>query len=486
MTRYTPWSRKTKAGAALLIVAAAAGLGQERLAHASSAVDPPPPALEPDGSWVPELPVSTLTVPIRYDLTTIMEAVEGAIPPSYGSLSERIPTEDNDRVHVAFQVTRNPLRTSFIADRVRITTVLNYRARAWYDPPLLPEVRSTCGTAEEPLRAVASISARVWLSPTWQLRSDGRVDHIGPLAEGDRDRCTLTPLRVDVTERVMGAARVALTANLPTLEQALSRVDVRSRFASWWAALAAPIRLSDDVWLLIDPVGVHRGPTRGRGAILTAEVGLAARPRIVYGEAPTQEPPPLPELSEGLEGEGLHIRASGTADYATASLRLTEALRGREILHQGQTLSLQEVDVSGIGSGRLTLDVHFTGSARGHIYLVGTPQFDSVSGEIYVPDLSFDVETRNLLLQGLAWVGEEEILEFFRRSARWRIDDLARFAGAQLTSGLNRDLTPEVRLEGEVEWVRILGVYPLIESLVVQAEARAMASLIISEAVSAS
>ncbi|MGI9629190.1 MAG: DUF4403 family protein [Longimicrobiales bacterium] len=451
------------------------------LAPRSAAMDPPPPTRQPDRAEIPDVALSTLKVPIEYELAPVVRALEGAIPISYGSLGERIPIPNNDRVEVAYHVERQSMRATLIGDRARLNSVLSYRARAWYDPPVLPEIRSTCGTVEEPLRAVVTLSARLTLSPSWRLRGQGRVDHIGPLTEEARDRCELTAFRIDVTERVMTSAQEALVANLPKLEAELGRIDLRPRFERWWQILSEPIQLSDDVWLVIDPVGVQRGSTVGKGETLVAEVGLSARPRIVYGQRP--EPPnrPLPQLGDGPVEEGLNIRASGAADYATASLRLTEELQGRELEHQGQTLILERVQVSGIGSGRLALDVYFSGSATGHMYLVGTPEFDQTSGEIYVPDLSFDVETQSLLLQGLAWLGEEEILEFFRVRARWRIDDLARLASEQLASGLNRSLTPDVRLEGTVDTVRIVGVYPLLDSLVVQAEARASASLIIAE-----
>ncbi|NNM31942.1 MAG: DUF4403 family protein [Gemmatimonadetes bacterium] len=444
-------------------------------------LDPPAPAAEAEPVWVPELAESTLKVPIRFDLQPVIAALEGAVPRSMGDLDRRIPLEDNDRTDVAYEVRRAPFRASLIQDRAMITSVLSYRARAWYDPPILPEIRGTCGTEAEPLRAVVSASARISLSSDWRLRSEGRVDHVGPLAEGDRDRCRLTDLNIDVTDRVMDAAREALEGHLPEIEAALGRIDLRSRFEGWWRALASPIELTDETWLVIGPVGVHRGPTRGLGDVLIAEIGLSARPRVVFGDRPHFEAPPLPELGSPLEVEGLRIRATGRADYGAASERLTEILAGRTVEQPEGTLTLERVEALGIGGGRVALDVNFGGAARGHIFLVGTPAIDPATNEIHVPDLSFDVDTRSLLIQGYTWIAREEILEFFRERARWPVDHLADFAGTQLERGLNHRLTDDVRLEGGVESVALLGVYPRIDALFVQAEARATASLVIGE-----
>ena len=466
-------------GAGMLVVAAAV-LVAWKLWSAPD-LDPPAPVAEAEPIWVPELAESTLKVPIRFDLQPIVEALEGAVPRSMGDLERRITLEDNDRTDVAYEVRRAPFRASFIQDRAMITSVLSYRARAWYDPPLLPEIRGTCGSEAEPLRAVVSASARISLSSDWRLRSAGRIDHVGPLAEGDRDRCRLTDLSIDVTDRVMAAARDALEGHLPEIESALARIDLRSRFEEWWLALASPIELAEETWLVIGPVGVHRGPTRGLGDVLIAEIGLSARPRVVFGDRPHVETPPLPDLGEPLDVEGLRIRATGRADYGSASERLTEILAGRTLEQPEGTLTLERIRALGIGGGKVALDVYFGGDARGHIYLVGTPEIDPATDQIHVPDLSFDVETRNLLLQGYAWVAREDILEFFRERARWPVEDLANLAGTQLERGLNHRLTDDVRLEGSVESVELLGVYPRIDALVVQAEARASASLVVGE-----
>lgn len=444
-------------------------------------LDPPVPAAEAEPVWVPELAESTLKVPIRFDLQPVIAALEGAVPRSMGDLDRRIPLEGNDRTDVAYEVRRAPFQASLIQDRAMITSVLSYRARAWYDPPILPEIRGTCGTDAEPLRAVVSASARISLSSDWRLRSDGRVDFVGPLAEGDRDRCRLTDLGIDVTDRVMAGAREALEGHLPEIEAALGRIDLRSRFEEWWQALGSPIELAEETWLVIGPEGVHRGPTRGLGDVLIAEIGLSARPRVVFGERPHFEPPPLPDLGPPLEVEGLRIRATGRAEYGAASDRLTEILAGRTLEQPEGTLRLERVEALGIGGGRVALDVYFGGAARGHIFLVGTPAIDPATDEIHVPDLTFDVDTRSLLLQGYAWIAREEILEFFRERARWPVEHLADFAGAQLERGLNHQLTDDVRLEGGVESVELLGVYPRVDALVVQAEARAVAALVIGE-----
>ena len=67
-----------------------------------------------------------------------------------------------------------------------------------------------------------------------------------------------------------------------------------------------------------------------------------------------------------------------------------------------------------------------------------------------------EVSSRDLVLRGLTWLGRRYLLE-----------------------GLNRDLSDEVRLSGEVIDVRPLGVHATRKALIIRAQADARATLTI-------
>ena len=446
-------------------------------------LDAPEPALAAFEERVPPLPPSVLTVPIAYDLAPVIQKLEEVVPRTQGSLARRIPVEGNDRADVAYEIRRQPFRAELDGDIARISTVIAYKARAWYDPPLLPEIRASCGDeSDEPEpRARVALSARVSIGPDWALIGKAQVDRLAALSEEQRDRCRITPLNIDVTDRVIRAAEEALTDHLPDVEAALAGIDLRSRFARWWGILQEPIELDDDVWLVIDPSAVHRGSAEGEGQVLRAVVSLTAQPRVVWGSRPLLAARPLPPLDSADVEEGLQIQAQGIIDYATASARLNQELIGQELVLPGGTLRIQNLAVRGIGGGRIALELAFRGSARGRLFLTGTPEFDAANGTIGVPDLSFDIASQNLLVQGLTWMAHPTVLETMRERARWEVSDILGLAEQQINRGLNRNLSDEVRLIGSVESIDVTGLYPQRDRLVVRARARARARLVIVE-----
>ena len=384
---------------------------------------------------------------------------------------------DNDRVEVSFLVERGPFVAQMHGDTARLVATLTYAGRAWYDPPLLPAISASCGLDEndEPPRARVELSSHLRIDEEWVLRAEARVDRVEAESEGDRDRCRITPLGIDVTGTALGAVRTALDGQTGEINRRVAGVDVRSRLHGVWHTLEEPVELTDDVWLLVRPEGVTQGRVMGEGTSLTIEVGMRARPVIILGPAPDTLLTDLPVLEAGEVAEEAEIHLKARLHYVETSALLMRELGDREIQLTGGTVRIRDLSLRGIGDGQVALEVSFDGTASGTIFLVGRPELDRDRGQIHVPDLDFDQDTRNLLVGGLAWLAREPLVTFLRDRARIPVEQIMDAAREQLLRGLNRELSDEVSVEGEVFSTRLLDVVALRDALVVHAEADARA-----------
>jgi len=476
--RGLPRSKKVALAAAMVAVLVSV-IAFFVLQRAGSLVAPFP-VVAADISTLPALPPSTLNVPVIYDLTPVLEALEREVPTQWGTMDERRQHPTNDRVSFAFELERSGFSASLDGDTARLSATLRYRGRGWYDPPLAPEVSASCGTStssDDRPRALVAISSPLSLTEEWSLQGRARVDRVAAATNGERDQCRVTVFGIDVTERVINAARDQLEQNTHIIDQELARIDLKGRFEKYWQIVREPIRLTDDVWLLINPSAVHRGPTAGQGSTLEAFVGLTAAPQIVLGPRPTVDSLPLPPLLEATLDDGLHILLDAKADYEAASRLLTRELAGRTLEWGGNRVELLEIRLSGIGGGRIAVEVDFRGTARGRVFLVGTPTIDPATNEIWVPDLDFDVATRHLLVSGAAWMAHGDLTIFLRERARIPVAEIVALAREQLLRGLNRQLSEEVQLEGDVHRVEVLAVEANRASLIVRSHAQATARM---------
>ena len=81
------------------------------------------------------IPPSRLGVPVRYDLAPAIAWLEAAVPRRIGNIEERLAVPDNDRVHVAFALTRQPFRISLDGNTATVSSVVQYEGKGWYNPP---------------------------------------------------------------------------------------------------------------------------------------------------------------------------------------------------------------------------------------------------------------------------------------------------------------------------------------------------------------
>ena len=445
------------------------------------ALEAPPPELAEDIDLPEALPASVLNVPITYDLTPVLEEIESIVPRRMGSLADRMPLPSNRRIEFAYEASRGRFRADLDGDTARVSAIVQYRGRGWYDPPIGPTISASCGTGEDQARprAVLALSAPLTLTEEWALRARSRVHRVAPVSAERRDQCRITFIRVDITDRVMDAVEGLLRNNAFRIDRAIAGVDVREKFEGFWRLIQTPIELTDSVWLVIDPQSVRKGPVRGDGLVVTANVGLTARPRIVVGERPDVVYRPLPPLDTGYVAEGVHVLVEGIIDYDLASEFVAEQLVGRTFEGAGHQIEVASARLYGIGAGRLALEVGFRGAARGRLYFVGTPQLDSETRQVVIPDLDIEFASRDLLLRGLTWLGRPALVDFLRERARFPIEDPVELGRHYLLEGLNRDLSDEVRLSGEVIDVRPLGVHATRRALLIRAQADARATLTI-------
>ncbi len=418
---------------------------------------PPPPT------------VSRFDVPLSYDFTQVLKTVERVVPTTFGSLADVKSMGNGDRKHYAYVATRGPFTAFARGGEVHLRTVLTYTARGSFKPPIGPSMSATCGASGERPRIVAELVAPVTLTANWHLRSKARIATLAPASTAPRDRCRISFLSIDVTERVLEAARKGIEARLPAINEKVGAVDLTARATGWWNHLNAPIRLADGVWLLLQPEQLRLKGVRGEGHTLTVAAGLDAFPLVVTGARPARVAPPLPPLGNDTGAAGFHVALEGTIDYATASRALTSQLRDKTVAIAQRTVRVGAVTASRRGDGRLGLKVAFTGDAVGDAQFVGTPRVNRATDQIVVSDLDFDLATNSTLVNAYAWLRSDVLLAFFRERARLPSAPVIAQGTRLIEQGLNRTVGGVLTLAGRVDSLVVLGVYVEPRGLTVRA-----------------
>ncbi|HSA55829.1 MAG TPA: DUF4403 family protein [Gemmatimonadaceae bacterium] len=482
MTRRT---RITILGGALAV--ALAVLYVARTVTRPLRLDAPRPAVVAElTDTLPAPPPSVVEAPVTYDLSAALDSLEAAIPLRYGDIETRHQAGNNQRAHFAFAVSRTPFRVRMEGLTLTLSTTIEYEARGWYRPFIGPEISAACGTGGVPRpRVVATLVSTGRITPQWQVRTRTRIGRLQAFSDSGRDRCRVTPLRIDVTDRVLGATRGLLERGLASIDSGVARWDSRARFEQIWRTLQRPIRFRDSVYMLIAPLGAQLGNVRVSGDTVIAPLRLTAVPRVVTGPYPNEFElfTPIPRLElGGRVGRGARVRLEGTMAWPVGSDLLRVALVGRSVEQSGRRLTIDDVEIFGIGGGRVALGITLGGAVRGRLYFSGTPSLDREHRELHVPDLEVDVGSANLLVRGLEWLKGNDIRDFLRARARFSEADLIDRLRTMAQEGINKPLTDGIELSGTIHRAEATAVHATVERLVVRALAEADLKLAISKA----
>ena len=461
-------------GAAVLAVSSAA-------CSPFGSIDAPPPTPVADVGVdsLPALPPSMVDAPITYDLTPAIATLEASVPRRFGDINDRRRSSSNRRVRTAFAAEREPFKVRFDGNTIRVGTVLEYQGRGWYDASLSPDLHGSCGMGVERPRAVVEIATTLRLTANWRLRGRSTLTRIAPFSDERRDQCKVTVFKIDVTDRVVNAARNEITKRLTLVDEKIAGVDVRSPIERWWGLLQRPIRLSDSVWLLLQPRGVHVGPLIGSGRAIAVDIGLSGEPRVVTGPRPPDGKDSLPPLEQEREAhaQSLHMLLEGELGYDVANAILRKNLVGRRIHRGARWVTIRDTRLSGIGGGHVALAVRFDGAASGLVHFIGTPRFDAPTRQLYVPDLAYDVRSADMLVRGLEWLRRDDFQNLLRSRARFPVADLVEQARQRLERGMNRRLGQNATLVTQIATGDVLAVRATTRGIIVRARANGSARL---------
>lgn len=419
----------------------------------------------------PALPISRFGVPLKYDFVQVLGIVERAVPRKFGSLDSAHAVADDPKKHYAYEATRGPFTAFAVGKLVHLRSTLSYAARGYYKPLIGPTLSAGCGGDADRPRLLIELVTPLTLTPDWHLKSHARLAKIAPATDSARDRCAVSIIKYDVTDRVVDAAQHGVLDKLPEIDKKVSGVDLRKHFEEWWTLLNKPIGLTDGVWLELGPEQLRMGSVSGTGHTLFVNAELDARPKVVTGPEPTVHAKPLPPLARDTISNGFHIMMEGALDYGTASLAMTRAFAGKTISAAGRTVRASNVVVSPRAEGKLALAVAFEGDAHGTLVLVGTPRYDARQGQILVPDLDYDLRSDDQLINTYNWIRSDALRAEFRNRAHVPVSPILDRGRALLVSGLNRKLGDAVTLTATVDSVAVKGLYVTRDGVVMRAEA---------------
>jgi hypothetical protein len=304
-------------------------------------------------------------------------------------------------------------------------------------------------------------------NPDWSITSSMR-GHL----ELD-DPCDLTRLGLNVSETLAFHVKFYLLQVASNIDQEvhLETSQFLPEAQAIWSAIQAPTHLFSDVWLTLNPSRFQILKVGGEGLNEKAFFSLTVSP-IVYLSRPHPPSVTLPSLEKapvGTTDEGLNINLISKIKYSEAAGLLKNALLNKTFSIEGHEVTVTRLSLYPSNDKIvLKIDIHVLDSLSGKkaensVYLWGTPTYiPQIPGDLMdsmtIPDLDFTSVTHSTLSQMWPWLFHGDFLLAVKPLMVFPLDRNFEEMSKTINSALNRDLISSVKISGDLQPLKILGV----------------------------
>jgi hypothetical protein len=438
------------------------------------------------GNAVPPVPapkpqLSPLIVPVSLDLAALQSIAEENLP-----VEESQETDWQDAgslIGVAhfqykYHIWRDPIpKPAWAGDTMSVAPSFHYRLRGRITGLPVP-VEGSCGYDSDPLKRVdAKLSSKVTWSTDWSLSPSTRIDPLTFV-----DACRVTAAQIDATpilqflvNRRLGPAAAQIDARIPQI------TAFQTKAATGWKALQQPLKLSDQVWLVIQPDSLFITPLLGSTdqQSVNTTVVISARPLVSAGAQPVVNEKPLPQWTQGSAPVGpFKVVATLLITYAEATGAALAKLKGKSYSIPGGKLTVESLEIYGSGEFSIVA-VDVTGSVRGTLYLQGKPVYDNTSATVTVQNLDYTLDTSNVLAKVASWLLHGPIQAKIAAELNFPVGDKVNGFRTTLNQQTNRTITDRIKLQGSIDKIDFGSVIVAREGIVVSVESEGSLQVLI-------
>jgi hypothetical protein len=302
----------------------------------------------------------------------------------------------------------------------------------------------------------------------------------------------LFPSGAEVIHHITDFFKNELTLKMD-IPVAATGLHMKFHLTDFWSAMQKPIFLYKDVWLLIRPQALSVGSMRlDPRNILTAHTALemTAQPELVFGPKPEAKVMKMPPVGKFIPGPPVFQAVSNSfIGYPELNEHLRDPrmkLIGMVLRGTGQKVTIDAIRAYGSGGQVVVeLKLHYEplilnlGSkpAKLTIYLKGTPRYLPRSEAFDLPDLDYDIQSSDLMVQMADMLFKGDFRKQLRKIVRLPVGPKMDELKGKIDRALNRPLGNFIRLSAKVDSFKVLNGFANNEGIVIRVSLQGTAAL---------
>jgi hypothetical protein len=181
----------------------------------------------------------------------------------------------------------------------------------------------------------------------------------------------------------------------------------------------------------------------------------------------------LPPINSSANSGGISTYLDAVYEYKFFNKLLNDSLRNKPFEVDGRTFVIKEVNISGSNDGKIKVDVAFTGNRKGLLHISGTPLLDTASQVLSMPDITFSLDTKDILVNIAKGMFRRKIIRELKNQSVLDIAALINRNKAAIEARINQPVTGWMRTTGSFREIKLVGLLPQKDYIQVQAHIKA-------------
>ncbi|GGB21870.1 DUF4403 family protein [Puia dinghuensis] len=407
---------------------------------------------------LPALPSSEIDLPIKVAGRPLLLVADSLFPREFLSPGWPNYLQPSCDFRYKYRFVRSGFVLRCINNKISVALEGNYQVAGGkclcaLGKPVSPWISGYCGFDQEPMRRVdLAFSSQLNFQPDYHIRTSSAVDQVKAL-----DPCNMSIFSVDMTQEIMDSIRSSINFFCRSFDVAASKTDVASYLRQAAAKAWQKTPIGPYGYLIINPLAVRVGTLNYVKDTFAVSLGISCRPEL-SSDSRNNNPPPLPALHPGPNRNGVTLYLPANYEYSFISKLLNDSLRDKSFDYKGRKVIVKEVAVRGIERHKLELRIDFGGSYTGRIYLRGTPVLDTAKQTLSVPDISYSLESRDILLRMAKTLLRGKIRRTMQGNSVLDLAAMLKANMPSLNTQLNRVIMPNLYTTGELKQLRLIGL----------------------------
>lgn len=189
-------------------------------------------------------------------------------------------------------------------------------------------------------------------------------------------------------------------------------------------------------------------------------VGFYGNPKFSSDSMQVVNPRPLPPVVTADQPGGIATYLHINYDYSFLTKLLNDSLRNKPFEVEGRTFLIKDINLSGTDDYKVQIDVSFDGYKKGTLHLRGTPLLDSAKQVLSMPDLTFALDSKDMLLNIAKGLFRKKIMTTLKDQSVLDVGALIEKHKASIAARLNQPVNAWLQTAGDLHSLKIVGLLP--------------------------